>query len=1065
MRTVGPLVTAEIDKLNTRYYAQIKINGETIDAVIDDVKYTDIINNNNDIGIGQTCSKSVTFTIKNSSVDLENKEIELFEGAKTKRGIGYIQLGKFKVISAQTVSGDTNYTAYDIMATEMERGYFSNLTYPANDLSIIREICQMVGIDFYQPTDFVSHIIKEKPTGYTRREVLGYMAGLQGKNATIDSLGRLSFRWYKETDYILDGNRIYQEGLSLTSEKSFMIQRLSCNVTKGDATNEIIQGNYNGTGITFENPYITQEILSSIFDRVYKFEYQPMSVEFLGDYRLETGDIITLISGDKTYKVPIMQVEHECDGGLISRIKTIAKSDTDNSINPTGSSIQRVQRVAAELAIVNNALVNKLDAESARITYATIENLQTTNAEITDLKSSQITTDYLKSNFAEIDLANIKSGSVKTAMIDTGAVNTAQIADGSITDAKIVGLTANKITAGTLDAGVIDVVNLNAANITTGTINGKQIENLAITNEKIAQNAISADKILIGDFANLVTANENFPTSVSDVMTYIDHTGAALQDGYIVKTSATKNALALSPSRPLNFQVGETLHYNMSIKADAETEIAILINTGENMKKYVGGTASQHIIIGPEEQTITGIITLKDFGTATDYCIRIRDYTATSQIYVRKAIIRRQTSNTYIANGAITTDKIVSNAITSEKIASKTITANEIASNSITASEMNVSSLSAISANLGMVTAGTIRSSNYKTDGTIGCNWSLSSNTFKSPNMSWNSQGDLIARSAKVSGDITADSGKIGKWEILPSGGLMAETSTGTTPGTLNRVFLQPISKANYDDTWVISSQHWDIDSAGKQSATGKAYWRITGGGDFWTSGDIECGDIKCRDIKCGEFKASKIKATDGFSGSVIADGVLRTKSSSYPNVIGNGDVLQLSFENQSTSGVIIEPYFFRPASDTSYMNLGASNYRWNSIYARNSAISTSDRNQKNTIQALPIEKVKPFIMGLNPSSYKFNDADSGRTHYGLIAQDVEQLISDLEMSSMDFAGFIKSPTEDGNYTYGLRYEEFISPMIKMLQEHEKQIVQLRNELEEAKKTIEELRGVKHGSI
>lgn len=1034
MRTAGPLVTAEIDKLNTRYYAQIKINGETIDAVIDDVKYTDIINNNNDIGIGQTCSKSVTFTIKNSSVDLENKEIELFEGVKTKRGIGYIQLGKFKVISAQTVSGDTNYTAYDIMATEMERGYFSNLTYPANDLSIIREICQMVGIDFYQPADFVSHIIKEKPTGYTRREVLGYMAGLQGKNATIDSLGNLAFRWYKETDYILDGNRIYQEGVSLTSEKSFMIQRLSCNVTKGDATNEIIQGNYNGTGITFENPYITQEILSSIFDRVYKFEYQPMSVEFLGDYRLETGDIITLISGDKTYKVPIMQVEHECDGGLISRIKTIAKSDTDNSINPTGSSIQRVQRVATELAIVNNALVNKLDAESARITYATIENLQATNAEITDLKSSQITTDYLKSNFAEIDLANIKSGSIKTAMIDTGAVNTAQIADGSITDAKIVGLTANKITAGTLDAGVIDVVNLNAANITTGTINGKQIENLAITNEKIAQNAISADKILIGDFANLVTANENFPTSVSDVMTYIDHTGAALQDGYIVKTSATKNALALSPSRPLNFQVGETLHYNMSIKADAETEIAILINTGENMKKYVGGTASQHIIIGPEEQTITGIITLKDFGTATDYCIRIRDYTATSQIYVRKAIIRRQTSNTYIANGAITTDKIVSNAITSEKIASKTITANEIASNSITASEMNVSSLSAISANLGTVTAGAIQSSNYKADGTRGCNWNLSSNTFKSPNMSWNKQGDLIAKSVKVSGDITAESGKIGKWEILPNGGLMAETSTGTTPGTLNRMYLQPISNATYDDTWVISSQYWDIDSAGKLSDLGKAYWGITGGGDFWTDGDIECG-------------------------------VLRTKSSSYPNVIGNGDVLQLSFKNQSTSGVVIEPYYFRPASDTAYMNLGASNHRWNSIYARNSAISTSDRNQKNTIQALPIEKVKPFIMGLNPSSYKFNDADSGRTHYGLIAQDVEQLISDLEMSSMDFAGFIKSPTEDGNYTYGLRYEEFISPMIKMLQEHEKQIVQLRNELEEAKKTIEELRGVKHGSI
>ncbi|MFR8874751.1 MAG: hypothetical protein ACLVHV_15755 [Oscillospiraceae bacterium] len=38
----------------------------------------------------------------------------------------------------------------------------------------------------------------------------------------------------------------------------------------------------------------------------------------------------------------------------------------------------------------------------------------------------------------------------------------------------------------------------------------------------------------------------------------------------------------------------------------------------------------------------------------------------------------------------------------------------------------------------------------------------------------------------------------------------------------------------------------------------------------------------------------------------------------------------------------------------------------------------------------------------------------SGRTHWGLISQDIEELLPQLGMTSMDFAGFIKSPkTED----------------------------------------------------
>lgn len=150
-------------------------------------------------------------------------------------------------------------------------------------------------------------------------------------------------------------------------------------------------------------------------------------------------------------------------------------------------------------------------------------------------------------------------------------------------------------------------------------------------------------------------------------------------------------------------------------------------------------------------------------------------------------------------------------------------------------------------------------------------------------------------------------------------------------------------------------------------------------------------------------------------------------------------------------------------ASLKNLCNLGSSDNKWNAIYAVNGTIQTSDRTQKNSITPLDDEETKKFIMGLIPSHYKMNQGSSGRTHYGLIAQDIEDLMNSLNMESTDFAGFIKSPKyneiwedENGNqlktpqkkiiegeYDYSLRYDEFISPMIKMIQMQQKTIESL----------------------
>jgi len=123
-------------------------------------------------------------------------------------------------------------------------------------------------------------------------------------------------------------------------------------------------------------------------------------------------------------------------------------------------------------------------------------------------------------------------------------------------------------------------------------------------------------------------------------------------------------------------------------------------------------------------------------------------------------------------------------------------------------------------------------------------------------------------------------------------------------------------------------------------------------------------------------------------------------------------------------------------------------------IYATNGTIQTSDERAKTVISGTDLGL--DFINDLNPVSYMFKDYDyeqeqptysgteftgnetvSGtkthhRTHYGLIAQDVETTLSGIGKDTEDFAGFIHSEDSD---KYSLRYNEFIAPMIKAIQE------------------------------
>jgi hypothetical protein len=106
------------------------------------------------------------------------------------------------------------------------------------------------------------------------------------------------------------------------------------------------------------------------------------------------------------------------------------------------------------------------------------------------------------------------------------------------------------------------------------------------------------------------------------------------------------------------------------------------------------------------------------------------------------------------------------------------------------------------------------------------------------------------------------------------------------------------------------------------------------------------------------------------------------------------------------------------------------------------------------------------FINNLRPVKYKFKNrqnvisfdengnetitpTEGVRYHYGLIAQEVKSILGDK-----DFAGYVYDDKTDSHW---LRYEEFISPIIKSIQVLSEENKLLKNKLEEKDALINDI--------
>jgi hypothetical protein len=222
------------------------------------------------------------------------------------------------------------------------------------------------------------------------------------------------------------------------------------------------------------------------------------------------------------------------------------------------------------------------------------------------------------------------------------------------------------------------------------------------------------------------------------------------------------------------------------------------------------------------------------------------------------------------------------------------------------------------------------------------------------------------------------------------------------------------------------------IDSSGNLlvGGTNSTPHNLTSGGGFSVRGSLNLLSVARQD---NEAMILNRTGTDGEIVDFRKDGTtvgnIGTESNGDFVINGAGNHAGIRFVSDS-----LTPRYAGNDFDNG-IDLGKSDARFDDIFATNGTIQTSDQQEKNTITDSDLGL--DFINRLEPKSYVFNGKT--RTHYGLIAQDVETVLGDISKPTSGFAGFIKSDIseeQDGSeYRYGLRYTEFVGPLIQAVKD------------------------------
>ena len=452
---------------------------------IKSVKFTGGSEGEDDFSLGSTVSQYVTIIMSYAGA-IEGKEFLLQIGMDIDSVEEYIPIGYFTAGKPSKNEEQIEFVAYDrMMQTERP---FSMSGTTTDTISVLKKIKEITKVPV--ATSGLSSISIPIPKGYSCRETLSYVAQMYGGFAVCNRQGQIEIHTYEDNKYPVGTGRYWDNFEH--NDYPFTIDKLTCYTGQDKDGNSIsISSGSGARTISLSNPFVTQNTLDNVFQKLKGFSYMPGSLKMLGDPRIDVWDIITVedLSGE-SYKVPVAKLEWEYDGGLTCSIEAAGLSEDETNDSYKGPQTKEMERYYAQLVMIDTAMINKLDVDTAKITYATIknldvvkENVQEINGELgnfkiltankftaIDAKITSLDVDHEKVGILEGEYANLKNvlmgnagvGDLQNihltsenAVIDSALIRTAVMQTVSISDLLAGDISTNKFRILSDDGGIL----------------------------------------------------------------------------------------------------------------------------------------------------------------------------------------------------------------------------------------------------------------------------------------------------------------------------------------------------------------------------------------------------------------------------------------------------------------------------------------------------------------------------------------------------------------------------------------------------------------------------------
>lgn len=439
------------------------------------IKLTGGSENGDDFSLGSTMSQYIEVTIPDGNLLIEGKEILLQIGMDVNGLTEYIPMGYFAAGKPKKADDQITFTAYDRMMNT-ERAFSMDGTI-TNTVAVLKKIADITGVPVV--TSGLTAISMKVPKGYSCREVLSYVAQLHGAFAICNRRGQIELHTYVDSNYKVKPNRYW--GNFEHNDYTFDVSKFVCFTGQDKNGKSITISSGSGArSVSFSNPFMTQTALDNILTAFKDFSYMPGTLKMMGDPRLDPWDVLTVedLSGN-TYKVPVMKLEWEYDGGLTYSVEAVGLSEKETNVDYKGPQTKEMERYYAQLVMINQAMINKLDVDTANITYATIknldvvkENVQEINGELgnfKDLTANNFTAANAKIGILDNEFGNIKillSGGAgigeiqnihltsQNAVIDTTLIRSAVMQSVSVADLLAGTISTNKFLIASDDGGI-----------------------------------------------------------------------------------------------------------------------------------------------------------------------------------------------------------------------------------------------------------------------------------------------------------------------------------------------------------------------------------------------------------------------------------------------------------------------------------------------------------------------------------------------------------------------------------------------------------------------------------